>query len=92
LSLASPFQLHAYARQLLGEKREDEAFAIFLENANKHPDQWFVHVGLARMYSAQGKFAEAAKEIKIALPGAPDNQKSSLDGMVIRLEAKQDIN
>ena len=45
LSLASPFQLHAYARQLLGEKRNDEAFAIFLENARKHPEQWFVHMG-----------------------------------------------
>jgi tetratricopeptide (TPR) repeat protein len=92
LSLASPFQLHAYARQLLGEKRKDEAFAIFLENAKNHPEQWFVHVGLARMYSAQDKFDDASKEIKVALPGAPDNQKSSLDGMVIQLEAKQDIN
>jgi tetratricopeptide (TPR) repeat protein len=92
LSLASPLQLHAYARQLLGEKRKDEAFAIFLENAKNHPEQWFVHVGLARMYSAQGKFDEAAKEIKVALPGAPDNQKSGLDGMVIQLEAKRDIN
>jgi tetratricopeptide (TPR) repeat protein len=92
LELASPFELHAYARQLMGEKRNEEAFAIFRENANKHPEQWFVHVGLARMYSAQGKFDEAAREIKVALPGAPDNQKSSLDGMVIRLEAKQDIN
>jgi hypothetical protein len=44
------------------------------------------------MYSAQGKFDEAAKELKIAQPGAPDNQKSSLDGMAIKLEAKQDIN
>lgn len=92
LSLASPIQLHAYARQLLGQKRRDEAFAIFLENAKNHPEQWFVHVGLARMYSAQGKFDEAAKEMRVALPGAPDNQKSSLDGMVIQLEARQDIN
>jgi tetratricopeptide (TPR) repeat protein len=92
LSLASPFQMHAYARQLLGEKRKDEAFAIFLENGKNHPEQWFVHVGLARMYSAQGKFEAAAKEIRVALPGAPDNQKSGLDGMAIQLEAKQDIN
>jgi hypothetical protein len=92
LSLANPLQMHAYARQLLCEKREDEAFAIFLENAKNHPDRWFVHVGLARMYSAQRKFDEAAKEIKAALPAAPDNQKSSLEAMEIQLEAKQDIN
>jgi tetratricopeptide (TPR) repeat protein len=92
LSLASPLQLHAYARQLLAEKRNDEAYAIFLENAKNHPDQWFVHVGLARMYSAQGKYDDAAREIRVALPGAPDNQKSGLNGIVIQLEAKRDIN
>jgi tetratricopeptide (TPR) repeat protein len=92
LSFASPFQLHTYACQLLTEKRKGEAFLIFLENAKNHPEQWFVHVGLARMYSAQGKFDEAAKEINEAMPAAPDNQKSSLGAMVIQLEAKQDIN
>ena len=92
LAMASPLQIHLYARQLQGEKRNEEAFAIFRENAKKHPDQWFVHSGLARMYCAQGKFDDAAKEMKVALAGAPDNQKSYLDGLVKRLEAKQDIN
>ena len=44
------------------------------------------------MYSAQGKFKDAAMEMKIALAGAPDSQKSYLDGLVRQLEAKQDIN
>jgi DUF2911 family protein/tetratricopeptide repeat protein len=92
LALASPFELHAYARQLMGEKRNEEAFAIFRENAGKHPEEWFVHAGLARMYCAQGNFDAAAKEMKVALAGAPDNQKLSVDGLVKRLEAKQDIN
>jgi tetratricopeptide (TPR) repeat protein len=92
LALASPFELHAYARQLMAEKRNDEAFAIFRENASKHPDEWFVHAGLARMYCAQGNFGAAAKEMKVALAGAPDNQKLSVDGLVKRLEARQDIN
>jgi hypothetical protein len=92
LELASPLQIHLFARQLQAEKRNEEAFAIFRENAKKHPDQWFIHSGLARMYCAQGKFDEAAKEMKLALAGAPDNQKSYVDGLVRRLEAKQDIN
>src|SRR5713226_5108474 len=92
LALASPLQVHSYARQLLGEKRREEAFAIFNDNALKHPDQWFVYTGLAREYSAQGKFEDAAMEMKIALLAAPDNQKSYLDGLVRQLEAKQDIN
>jgi len=92
LEIASPLQVHMYARQLQGEKRSEEAFAIFRENAKKHPDQWFVHSGLARIYCSQGKFDDAAKEMKVALAGAPDSQKSYVDGLVKRLEAKQDIN
>jgi tetratricopeptide (TPR) repeat protein len=92
LNLASPLQLHFYARGLQGEKRNDEAFAIFRENAQKHPDLWFVHSGLARIYCSQGKFDDAAKEMKIALASAPDNQKIYVDGLVKRLEARQDIN
>jgi len=92
LNLANPLQVHLFARQLQAQKRSEEAFTIFRENAKKHPDQWFVHTGLARMYSAQGKFDDAAKEMKLALAAAPDNQKSYLDGLVRQLEAKQNIN
>jgi len=92
LELASAQQMHGYGRQLMGEKRNEEAFAIFRENAKKHPEGWIVHGGLARMYSAQGKFDDAAKEMKLAMAGAPDNQHTYLDGLLKRLEAKQDIN
>ena len=92
LDLASPLQIHLYARGLQGEKRNEEAFAIFRENAKKHPDQWFVHTGLARMYCGQGKFDDATKEMKVALASAPENQKTYLDGLVKKLETKQDIN
>lgn len=92
LALASPLQVHLYARQLQGQKRADEANAIFRDNAKKHPDMWFTHTGLARVYSSQGKFDDAAKEMKVALEKAPDSQKSYLDGLVRKLESKQDIN
>lgn len=92
LALANAFQVHTYARQLLNEKHKEEAFKIFNDNALKHPDQWFVYTGLARVYCAQGKFEDAAMEMKIALLGAPESQKVYLDGLVKQLEAKQDIN
>jgi tetratricopeptide (TPR) repeat protein len=92
LELASPLQVHTYARQLQAEKRAEEAFAIFLDNAKKHPDQWFVHAGLARVYSAQSKFDEAAKEMKVAQANAPESQKVYIGGLVSRLETKHDIN
>jgi tetratricopeptide (TPR) repeat protein len=92
LEKASPLQVHIFARQLQADKRQDEAFTIFRDNAKKHPNEWFVHTGLARIYSAQGDFDNAAKEMKVALGSAPDQQKSYVDGMVKKLEAKQDIN
>jgi tetratricopeptide (TPR) repeat protein len=92
LSLATPLQVHMFARQLQAEKRSQEAFDIYRDNANKHPDQWFVHTGMARIYSSEGKFDEAAKEMEVARDRAPDNQKSYLEGLIKQLEAKQDIN
>jgi tetratricopeptide (TPR) repeat protein len=89
---ASPLQIHLYGRQLQAQNRQDEAFAIFRDNAKNHPKEWYVHSGLARIYCAQGQFDDAAKEMKVALSSAPDDQKSYVQGLVKRLEAKQDIN
>lgn len=92
LTKASPLQLHLYARQLQAEKRQDEAFAIFRENFKKYPDQWFVHTGMARIYTSQGDFDNAVKEMKVALASTPDPNKSYVEGLVKRLESKDDIN
>jgi tetratricopeptide (TPR) repeat protein len=92
LALATPIQVHMFARQLQAENHSEEAFVVFRENAKKHPDEWFVHSGLARVYCSQGNFDESVKEMKLALVAAPDNQKTYLNGLVAKLEAKQDIN
>ena len=92
LSMANANQLHSYARQLQIDGKQTEAFAIFRENAKKNPDQWIVHVGLSRMYSAQGDFTNAATEMKAAAAAAPDGQKQPLLAFAKRLEAKEDIN
>jgi hypothetical protein len=92
LDLASPLQVHSFARQLQAEGHNEEALAIFRENAMKHPDQWYVHTGLARVYSSGGKYDDAAKEMKLAIAAAPDSQKTYLDALLSQLESKQDIN
>ena len=92
LSMANAIQMHGYGRQLQTEGKPTEAFAIYRDNATKNPDQWIIHVGLSRMYSAQGDFANAAKEMNIAVAGAPDGQKQPLQAFAKRLEAKDDIN
>jgi hypothetical protein len=92
LDKASALQLYFYARQLQGEKKQDEALAIFRSTAKKFPDYWTSHMGMARVYSAQGDFDNAVKEVRLSLTGAPDSNKANLEGYVKRLEAKEDIN
>jgi hypothetical protein len=92
LDVASPLQLYFYARQLQASKKQDEALAIFRSTAKKFPDYWTSHMGLARVYSAQGDFDNAVKEVKLSLTSAPDSNKANLEGYVKRLQNKEDIN
>jgi tetratricopeptide (TPR) repeat protein len=92
LDKASALQLYFYARQLQTEKKQDEALAVFRANAKRFPDYWTTHLGLARVYSAQGDFDNAVKEVKLSLTSAPDSNKSNLEGYVKRLQNKEDIN
>lgn len=92
LEKANPLQLHVYARQLQAEKHPDEAFAIFRANYKKYPDQWFVHSGMARVYTAQGDYDNAVKEMKVAASSAPQQFRSNVQVLVRRLENKEDIN
>jgi tetratricopeptide (TPR) repeat protein len=92
LARATAGQLYAYGRLLQSQKKQDEAFNYFRQAAKKDPSDWTVHDGTARIYSAQGDFTNALKEMKIALAGAPDNQKIFFEPLVKKLEAKQDIN
>jgi Protein of unknown function (DUF2911)/Tetratricopeptide repeat len=93
LEKGSAQQLYFYGRQLQGEKKQEEAFAVFRSNAKKYPDYWTSHVGLARVYSGQGDFDKAVKEIQAALMGVPDDaNRSNLEKYVKRLQSKDDIN
>ena len=92
LDKASALQLYFYARQLQTEKKPDAAFALFRSTAKKYPDFWTSHMGLARVYSSQGDFDNAVKEVKLSLTGAPDSNKANLEGYVKKLQNKEDIN
>ncbi|MBS1849625.1 MAG: DUF2911 domain-containing protein [Acidobacteria bacterium] len=92
LAQANAVQMHTYARGLQIEGQQEKAFAIYRENAKKYPDSWIVHTGLARMYSAQGDFPKAIREVRLSMNSAPEANKVFLESFVKRLEAKQDIN
>ena len=92
LALGNVIQLNSYGRQLQTEGRQKEAFDVFRDNIRKNPDHWVAHYESARMASAQGDFDGAVKEMKLALSGAPDSQRSTFENLVKRLEAREDIN
>jgi len=86
-------QIHFYGRQLQNDKRQEEAFAVYRTNAQRNPNAWVVHTGMARVYCGTGEYDKAVKEMKVAVDNAPDpQQKTYLEGLVRRLEAKEDIN
>lgn len=90
---AGPTDLHQYGRQLLAQGKKDEALKVFELNAKKHPNAWPVHVGLARGYSAVGRYKDALKHAKLALAQAPDDQnRKVLAEGITKLEAGKDMN
>lgn len=89
-SAPKPVDGHMLGRQLLQQGRKAEALKLFQANAKRFPNQWPVHVGLARGYAAQGETKKALEHAKLALAQAPDElNKKSLAGMVEQLEKGQ---
>jgi hypothetical protein len=86
-------QLYSYARRLQTDKRDAEAMEILKDVAKRYPDTIQAHLSNARIKSAAGDFAGAAEDAKKALAAATsDAQKSSIQALINRLQAKQDIN
>ncbi len=47
---------------------------------------------MGRVYCGQGDYTKATEQMKLALAVAPDVGKPSVEGLIKRLEAKDDIN
>ncbi len=85
---ATPVELHQYGRQLLNQKKTNEAFAIFEKNFIKNKGAWPTQVGMMRAYSAQGNIKNALEHAKAALLQAPDEtNKRSLESAIKTLES-----
>src|SRR5947207_1967995 len=93
LEKATAQQLYAYGRQLQNQKKGAEAMDIFKEVAKRFPKGVYGSLAQARIKSAAGDFAGALSDAKQAQAAAPiDAQKQSIQALITRLEAKQDIN
>ena len=86
-------QFYSYGRRLQSEKKDTEAMEVFKEVAKRYPESPFGHLANARMKSAAGDFAGAAEDVKKAQAVAiSEAQKTALNALIDRLNAKQDIN
>ena len=92
LAMGNAQQLYGYARQLQRQKRQDDAFSIYRTMEKKFPDNWLTYAGMGRVYCGQGDYDKASQEMKMALAGAPDVGKPSVENLIKRLAAKEDIN
>lgn len=90
---ATVLDLHMAGRQLLNQGNKEGALRIWELNAKRNPNVWPVHVGLARGYSAMGRYKDALKHAKLAVAQAPDEaNRKSLEAGVKKLEEGKDMN
>ena len=93
MQIATPVQLYSAARGLQNQKKADEAMKLFQEVVKRSPQDVYGHLSQARIKSAAGDFEGALTEAKAAQAAAPaDQQKKAIQGLIDRLQAKQDIN
>jgi tetratricopeptide (TPR) repeat protein len=93
LPLGTMNEIHAYARQLLIQKKGKEAFDAFKLNYDKNPNVFTTNMGLARGYSATGEYKKALEFAKKALPQAPDaGNKVNVEKIITMLQEGKDIN
>jgi len=92
MGVGNPEQLHTYGRTLLAQGKTDLALDVFRANMKKAPAHWLAHNDAARIACAQGDFAGAANEMKLALAAAPPASKQAVEGLIKKLESKEDIN
>ena len=87
LGSASEAQLNAYGYQLLNERRNQEALAIFIRNTREHPDSWNVWDSLGEAYAVTGDKAKAITNYRKALAMTTDPaQKRRIEGILAGLQ------
>ncbi len=89
LSLATEADLNQYAYTLLGQKKLDEALAIFRKNVEAHPQSWNAHDSLAEAYLAKGDRKAAADSYAKALALVKDEaNRKRIEQILGKLKGK----
>jgi predicted Zn-dependent protease len=79
--------LNTYGYQLLGEKKTDDAIAIFQRNVKEHPASWNVYDSLAEGYATKGDKKLAIESYTKALGMVADPaQKKRISQELVKLK------
>lgn len=93
LTIGTAADIHNYARQLLMQKKNQEAFEVFKFNYDRNPNTFTTNLGLARGYSAIGNYKKALEYANKALPQSPDNgNKLNVEKIIKMLGEGKDVN
>lgn len=81
-------ELHQYGRQLLNQKKLNEAFTVFEKNFKKNNGGWPTNAGMMRGYSSLGNIKKSLEHARLALSQAPDDvNKRNLETAIKTLES-----
>lgn len=93
LPLGNMNQIHQYARALLAQKQNREAFEAFKINYDKYPGQFTTLMGMIRGYSAIGDYKTALSYAEKAKPLSPNaTNTNNIDKMIGLLREGKDVN
>ncbi|MFL6245884.1 MAG: DUF2911 domain-containing protein [Thermoanaerobaculia bacterium] len=87
LSIATEPEINTYGYQLLGQRKVDEAIAMFEKNVKDHPQSWNAHDSLAEAYGVKGDRKHALEHYTKAMNlTTVDLQKTRIAGVIEQLK------
>jgi len=87
LSIATEAEINAYGYQLAGQKKIDEAIAMFEKNVKDHPTSWNAYDSLAEAYNTKGDRKKALEYYTKAMNMTTvDLQKARIAGVIEQLK------
>lgn len=87
LSIATETEINAYGYQLLGQRKVDDAIAMFAKNVKDHPNSWNAYDSLAEAYGVKGDRQKSLENYTKAMNlTTVDLQKTRISGIIEQLK------
>ncbi len=88
MSIATEADINQYGYQLLGQKKTDEAIAVFRKNVKEHPGSWNAYDSLAEALAAKGDSKAAIENYTKAMSMTTDpTQKKRIQDILAKMKA-----